>query len=191
MFRSGRGGRKFGRGRFGGQWNEAEREEWLRFMRERFGQTMGQHWFFQGRRFHGGRFGEWGPYRANPILSQLLSKGGGILPIYVLHLLAEKPRYGNDLMKALETRTEGAWSANPGAIYPLLNAMEEAGLVEGSWEDPVKRSRRFYRLTERGQEELATLKKAMFPLLQAAADILQKLMDDLYGANGAPEEEAE
>ncbi len=189
MFGSRHGGRDSGRGRFGGHWDEEEREKWLRFMRERFGSTMGQHWFFQGRRFHGGRFGEWGPYRANPILSQLLSKGGGILPIYVLHLLSKRASYGNDLMKALEERTEGAWVGNPGAIYPLLNAMEEAGLVEGYWEDPIKRSRRFYRLTKQGQEELATLKEAMAPMLRASIDILQKLMDDLYGENEMSEEE--
>ena len=28
-----------------------------------------------------------------------MSKGGGLLPLFVLHLLAEKPRFGNDIMR--------------------------------------------------------------------------------------------
>ncbi len=183
MFRSGRrgrGGRSHWQER---QWDDAEREDWLSFLREQFGPHPESHWFFGGRRFHGGHFGEWGPYHANPFLSPLLSKGGGLLPLYVLHLLAEKPRYGSDLMKTLEKRTGGAWVSNPGAIYPLLNALEDAGLIEGEWEDPVKRSRRFYRLTEAGQRELKALKEAMSPMLHAAVEIWQQLIDDLYGTD--------
>jgi DNA-binding PadR family transcriptional regulator len=109
----------------------------------------------------------------------VLSKGGGLLSLYVLHLLAEKPRYGNDIMREIEERTRGRWGSNPGAVYPLLAAMEERDLVQGTWEDPQKRTRRIYSLTPAGLEELERLKEVMRPKLEEAINILRDLHDDL------------
>jgi DNA-binding PadR family transcriptional regulator len=108
-----------------------------------------------------------------------MSKGGGLLSLYMLHLLAEKPRYGNDIMRELEGRTHGRWASNPGAIYPLLTAMEDSGLVVSEWEDPDKRTRRIYRLTPEGQGELERLKEVMRPKLEEAIDVLRDLYNDL------------
>jgi DNA-binding PadR family transcriptional regulator len=112
-------------------------------------------------------------------VAELLSKGGGLLPLYVLHLLAQKPRYGNDIMRAIGERTHGRWASNPGAVYPLLNAMEDRGLVEGDWEDADKRTRRIYRLTPEGQDEYDRLKDVMRPKLEEAINVLRDLYDDL------------
>lgn len=138
------------------------------------------HWFFGGRRFKGGA---WGPHGFNPVVGMLLSKGGGLLPLFVLHLLAAQPRYGNDIMAEIERRTEGRWSANPGAIYPLLELFEQQGLVESKWESPAKRTRRFYRLTDAGQAELHRLKEVMRPKFEEVIVVLGRLMADLYAEN--------
>jgi DNA-binding PadR family transcriptional regulator len=98
----------------------------------------------------------------------------------VLHLLAQQARYGNEIMTELETRTEGRWLANPGAVYPLLDLLEQQGLVTGEWEDPQKRTRRFYRLTTTGQAELEQLKEVMRPKLEEVIVILGKLLANLY-----------
>lgn len=34
------------------------------------------------------------------------------------------------MMEILEERSQGMWRPSPGSIYPLLNAMEEHGLIE-------------------------------------------------------------
>jgi len=115
----------------------------------------------------------------NPFVAELMSKGGGLLSLYVLHLLSEKPRYGNDIMRAIEERTQGRWTSNPGAIYPLLNAMEKSDLVDGEWEDPDKRSRRIYRLTPEGRQEYLRLKEVMRPKLEEAISVLNDLVNDL------------
>ena len=47
----------------------------------------------------------------------------------VLVLLAEQPRHGYDLMRAIEERSGGMWSPSPGSIYPTLQALEDEGLV--------------------------------------------------------------
>jgi DNA-binding PadR family transcriptional regulator len=109
----------------------------------------------------------------------ILSKGGGLLSLYVLHLLSEKPRYGNDIMREIEERTQGRWGSNPGAVYPLLSVMEESGFVNGAWEDPTKRTRRVYSLTPAGRQEMDRLKEVIRPKLEEAISVLRDLLDDL------------
>lgn len=158
-----------------------------RFWREFFHTYMGtwpeEHWAFGGR-----RFSPWhqGHDEFNPFVANLLSKGGGLLPLYVLHLLDQQPRYGNDIMEQITQRTNGRWVANPGAIYPLMTMLEEHGLIEGSWEDPTKRTVRIYHLTAAGEQELAGLKAIVRPKLAEAIQILQELAHDLNGEDSIP-----
>ncbi|MBA2343443.1 MAG: helix-turn-helix transcriptional regulator, partial [Thermoleophilaceae bacterium] len=37
--------------------------------------------------------------------------------------------------------------------YPLLRRLEQSGLIEGAWEHPERRSRRYYSLTPAGRKE--------------------------------------
>ncbi len=152
---------------------------WRDHIHSSFGRRPKDHWFFGGRRFL-----SWlaagGPAYMNPFVGLVLSKGGGLLPLYVLHLLSCKPRYGNDIMRELEVRTGGTWSSNPGAVYPLLRSLERHGLLMGQWEDPDKRTRRIYQLTEQGQHEYAELKEMMKPGLEEALGVLRALYSELY-----------
>jgi PadR family transcriptional regulator PadR len=155
------------------------REMWHSHLCEFLGQEPEAHWFFGGRRFKG-----WHatpkPGMFNPFVGLMLAKGGGLLPLVVLHLLEKQPRYGNELMKEIQERTQGRWVSNPGVIYPMLSFMEENGLIKGEWEDEKRRTRRFYRVTTRGAKELARLKDVMKPRLMEALDILSNLLNDLY-----------
>jgi PadR family transcriptional regulator PadR len=156
-----------------------ERQEmWRNHFRDYFGMEPEDHWFFRGRRFKGWASSEPGTY--NPFVGLMLAKGGGLLPLLVLHLLEKQPRYGNEIMNVLQEHTNGRWVSNPGVIYPMLNFMERHGLVEGEWEDEDRRTRRFYHITQRGNEELARLKDVMKPRLEEASEILQSLLDELF-----------
>lgn len=156
------------------------RTAWRKFLAEFLGVAPEKHWLFGGRRFKPWISGRWGPPgHLNPFVAVVLTKGGGLLSLYVLHLLAQQPRYGNDVMREIEERTQGRWGSNPGAIYPLLTAMEERGLIEGAWEDPHKRTRRMYSLTPQGYKELERLKEMMRPKLEEAINVLRDLYDDL------------
>jgi DNA-binding PadR family transcriptional regulator len=117
----------------------------------------------------------------NPFVASMLSKGGGLLPIYVLQLLYEGPRYGNEIMELITERTGGQWVANPGAIYPLMTVLEEQGLITGEWEDPRKRTVRIYQLTEVGKSELARLKAVVQPKLEEAIEVMHNIAHDLNG----------
>lgn len=158
-------------------WQSRWREQWQRS----FGKGWQDHWVFGGRRFR-----QWasGGDEANPFVAAILSRGGGLLALYVLHLLDEQPRHGNEIMKQIEQRTMGSWSSNPGAIYPLLGFMEEKGYVQSRWEDPDKRTRRIYQVTEQGRQELERLRRVLRPKVMEAIEVLHVLYDDLYERGG-------
>jgi DNA-binding PadR family transcriptional regulator len=151
---------------------------WREFFHNFTGDWPEGHWIFGGRRFSPWHSGQ---ASFNPFVANLLSKGGGLLPLYVLHLVSQKPRYGNEIMEIIGERTGGQWVSNPGAIYPLLNELEQQGLIEGIWEDPQKRTIRIYSLTQAGEQELSRLKAIVDPKLKEAIDVLQALMNDLIG----------
>jgi DNA-binding PadR family transcriptional regulator len=53
--------------------------------------------------------------------------GSGDLQLLILALLADKPRHGYELIKALAERSNGYYSPSPGMIYPALTYLEEIG----------------------------------------------------------------
>ncbi|MCZ7542043.1 MAG: PadR family transcriptional regulator [Anaerolineae bacterium] len=160
------------------QWDERRGQgmAWRDFFREFLGTPLPSHWVFGGRRFKPWHMGE---MAFNPFVATMLSKGGGLLPLYVLHLLSREERYGNELMQEIAERTHHRWAANPGAIYPLLTVLEESGFIEGEWEDPDKRTVRRYRITPAGAEELARIKAVMRPRLKEAIEVMRDMVEDL------------
>jgi DNA-binding PadR family transcriptional regulator len=55
----------------------------------------------------------------------------GSLRLVLLHLIAEKPRHGYELIKAIEDRLAGQYSPSPGVVYPTLTLLEELGYAVG------------------------------------------------------------
>jgi DNA-binding PadR family transcriptional regulator len=153
-----------------------EVDAWREFFHKTMGNWPERHWIFGGR-----RFSPWhqGMDSFNPFVASLLSKGGGLLPLYVMHLVSQKPRYGNEIMEILAERTGGQWVANPGAIYPLLTLLERQGFIEGQWEDPQKRTVRIYTLTKTGADELARLKAIVSPKIAETIKVLQDFIQDM------------
>ncbi|MBY0241668.1 MAG: PadR family transcriptional regulator [Burkholderiaceae bacterium] len=75
----------------------------------------------------------------------------GAMRYVVLHLIAEKPRHGYEIIKALETRTGGSYTPSPGAIYPLMAMLYDMGHVSISHEGAKK----LHTITPEGQAFLA------------------------------------
>ena len=65
--------------------------------------------------------------------------GHGDLRLVIVALLAEKPRYGYDIIKALEERVGGGYSPSPGVVYPTLTLLEEMGHAVVSEERPGRK----------------------------------------------------
>jgi DNA-binding PadR family transcriptional regulator len=74
----------------------------------------------------------------------------GDVRVAILVLLAEQPRHGYDLMRAIEERSGGMWSPSPGSIYPTLQSLEDEGFVTFETVD----GRKTASVTEAGREWL-------------------------------------
>jgi len=115
----------------------------------------------------------------DPLIGDL--RRAGLLPLLVLHFASRNPAYGNQLIERIETLTGGALHVNPNTMYPLLRSLEERGLVAGEWEHPERRSRRFYRATDAGREELARLRGELGPRLDRIAASIDAIRAELGG----------
>jgi PadR family transcriptional regulator len=104
-----------------------------------------------------------------------------VLPLLVLHLISEGPSYGNQLMEKIGGMTAGVLSVNPNTMYPLLRQLESRGLIEGQWEHPERRSRRYYSLTDSGREEYARLVDEVRPFLDSVKSSIDEIVREVYG----------
>jgi DNA-binding PadR family transcriptional regulator len=104
-----------------------------------------------------------------------------ILPLLVLHLIAQGPSYGNQLMDRIGAMTAGVLSVNPNTMYPLLRQLESRGLIDGQWEHPERRSRRYYSLTEEGRAEYGRLVEDVRPFLDAVKGSIDEIVEEVYG----------
>jgi DNA-binding PadR family transcriptional regulator len=116
---------------------------------------------------------------SDPITGELRRRD--VLPLLVLHYISEGPCYGNQLMERIAGLTEGVLQINPNTMYPLLRDLEGRGLIEGSWEHPDRRSRRYYAITEAGQTEYEDLLEDVLPFLGALARSLDGIFGEIYG----------
>lgn len=73
----------------------------------------------------------------------------------LLSLLKDQPMYGYQIIREMDSRSRGYFKFREGTLYPALHRLETAGLVMGSWRRlPSGKERRYYQLTEKGQDLL-------------------------------------
>lgn len=139
-----------------------------------YGEMRRARWMMSGRggRGRGWRGGPFGRHRGGPFGgrgSRMFDSGA--LRLVVLGLIAEEPRHGYDIIKALESRFQGAYSPSPGAIYPMLQMMEEADLVVSRSEG----NKKLYTVTDEGraylEENRAELDRINAQLEEASGDM--------------------
>ena len=118
---------------------------------------FGRHGRGEGHLGHHGRHGRFGRGERRVRLFEQ-----GDLRLVILSLLAERPRHGYDLIKALEEMTGGAYSPSPGLIYPTLTLLQEQGLAEPVDSDDGKKA---YAATDAGRAALEADKAAVDAIL--------------------------
>jgi DNA-binding PadR family transcriptional regulator len=109
---------------------------------------------------------EHGDHRGRPCVRPDFPFGGGAgggkrerifasgdLKFVILHLLAQKPAHGYDLIKALGELVGGDYSPSPGTIYPTLAMLEDLGWIKAT---PDTNGRKEFALTPDGQSRLAS-----------------------------------
>lgn len=123
----------------------------------------GFHFDFDGDR---GRSGGWGGGRGR---NRKRMFGSGELRLVLLKLIADEPRHGYDLIRAIEELTGGDYAPSPGTIYPTLTMLTDMGLIE---EKAAEGSRKAFAATKEGKAHLKENKdevEALFERLEEAA----------------------
>ena len=97
----------------------------------------------------------------------------GTLEMLLLHLLAEEPTYGYQLLSILDERSHGRFSIKEGTLYPILYRLEDAGWIVPEWISQGRGvPRKYYRLTTNGTERLEGLTAAWSTFSAAVETVL-------------------
>lgn len=75
----------------------------------------------------------------------------GELRLVLLKLIADEPRHGYDLIRAIEEMTGGQYAPSPGIVYPTLTLLQDMGLIE---EAPGEGARKPFQITAEGRAHL-------------------------------------
>lgn len=82
----------------------------------------------------------------------------GTLELLLLHLVAERPKYGYELVRELQAGD--AIEIKEGTVYPVLYRLEDRGLVVPEWQAEGRGvPRKYYQLTEAGHARLDELRR--------------------------------
>lgn len=78
------------------------------------------------------------------------------MTLLVLALLESGDKYGYQMIRELENRSDHTFSMNEGSLYPVLHGLERQGEVR-SYEavSETGRKRKYYQLTRQGIHSLA------------------------------------
>jgi len=93
----------------------------------------------------GGRGGRRGPRDRKRMFES------GELRLVLLKLIADEPRHGYQLIRAIEEMTGGDYAPSPGIIYPTLTMLEDMGLIAEAKSETTKK---IYEATDEGRAHL-------------------------------------
>jgi DNA-binding PadR family transcriptional regulator len=123
-----------------------------------------------------GDWGEWGRGRHGRGRRMFDS---GELRLVLLKLLADQPRHGYDLIRAVEEMTGGRYAPSPGVVYPTLTMLQDMGLIQ---ESETEGTRKAFAVTPEGEAHLAERADEVEALIARLSD----LGDEKRKAGGAP-----
>lgn len=80
---------------------------------------------------------------------------GGSTNLLLLSLLDEADRYGYEIIKELELRSDKAFQFKEGTLYPVLHKLENSGFVKSYMaKGDTGKERRYYQITKKGKKQL-------------------------------------
>ena len=101
------------------------------------------------------------------------------LRLILLKLIADEPRHGYDLIRAIDALSGESYAPSPGVVYPTLTLLADMELIA---EQPGEGSRKRYAITDAGMAQIAERQAA----LDLAMDRLASLAQKAERVDGAP-----
>jgi DNA-binding PadR family transcriptional regulator len=124
----------------------------------------GHHHQAAGR--HGMRRGHWGDGDEGRGGRRRRVFDSGELRLILLKLIADQPRHGYDLIRAIEELSGGVYVPSPGVVYPTLTLLNEMGQIEEAATDSARKA---FSITTEGSDYLAARKVEVDALLARLA----------------------
>lgn len=85
---------------------------------------------------------------------------GGSTILLLLSLLEHCDRYGYEIIKELELRSDKTFQFKEGTLYPVLHKLENSGFVKSYLEKgDTGKERRYYQITKNGKKQLVEEKE--------------------------------
>ncbi len=101
--------------------------------------------------------------------------------IYILHLINKQGKmYGQRILDTINQQMDTKWQPSRGMVYPLLREMEEEGYLKAWWDEPDKRSIRYYNITEEGAKHLEKMKIKYKSSFRDARKIIDTAIGEIY-----------
>jgi len=98
----------------------------------------------------------------------------GTLEMLVLQTLLFGPRHGHGIATTIQRTSEDLLLVDHGSLYPALQRLERAGLIDSEWGTSENNRRaRFYRLTRVGRKKLAHETGKWEKIMRAVQGVLQ------------------
>jgi DNA-binding PadR family transcriptional regulator len=127
-----------------------------------------------GRGWHGGwspfhfDFGDegWSGGRRGRRARRMFESGE--LRLVLLKLIADEPRHGYDLIRAIEELTGGEYAPSPGVVYPTLTLLQDMGFIE---EAPGEGPRKAFQATAEGRAHLEERAEEIEALFERLTDL--------------------
>ena len=98
----------------------------------------------------------------------------GELRLVLLKLIADEPRHGYDLIRAIEELTGGEYAPSPGVVYPTLTLLQDMGLIE---EAEGKGPRKPFQATDEGRAHLEERSEEIEALFERLNDLKPRHSD--------------
>ena len=107
----------------------------------------------------------------------------GAADTLVLSTFVDGEKYGYQVVKELERRSEGFFALKEGTLYPILHRLEKQGLLAAHWQtQPNGSERRYYALTARGERALSDKLTEWETFVHAVSRVTGSLALDLHKA---------
>ena len=98
----------------------------------------------------------------------------GTLDLLVLRTLADGPRHGYQIARAIKESSADVLQVEEGALYPALHRIEARGWIEASWGTSENNRRaKFYALTGHGREALVAQSESWEEYVKAVARVMR------------------
>jgi PadR family transcriptional regulator, regulatory protein PadR len=85
---------------------------------------------------------------------------GGSTVLLILSLLKESDKYGYEIIKELELRSDNTFQLKEGTLYPVLHKLENKGFVKSyKVKGDTGKERRYYQIIGKGKKQFVKERK--------------------------------